>query len=241
MIRSSGDTVFDTLLRVSQAESLQQMQDIVCRACAPLGYDRVLLFAVTAQEDVTVDRIYWIEGDWFGDGSPVDADTYLSRCPVTRHVLNVREPFFWTKTEAQGYQVVRKPAGSGINGFQVPIYGPIGLEGAASFGGSRPDATARAQFFLALLGAAAFRRSRYLLDGEDSAAPARRLSDREREVLGLIASGRRQAEIGATLGISERTVENHLRNIRQRIGVKTTAQAVQAAIRLGELNLSDNE
>ncbi|MGP9790866.1 hypothetical protein [Roseinatronobacter sp. NSM] len=94
MIWSSGDTAFDALLRVSQAESLQQMQETICRACAPLGYDRVLLFAVTTQEDVTVDRIFWIEGDWFGDGTPVDADTYLARCPVTRHVLNVREPFF---------------------------------------------------------------------------------------------------------------------------------------------------
>ena len=69
----------------------------------------------------------------------------------------------------------------------------------------------------------------------------RRLSDREREVLGLIAAGRRQAEIATSLGISGRTVENHLRNIRQRIGVKTTAQAVQAAIRLGELTPFDDE
>lgn len=241
MIRSPWDTVFDTLLLVSQAESLQKMQDIVCRACLPLGYDRVLLFAVTAQEDVTVDRIYWVEGDWFGDGNPVNADTYLSRCPVTRHVLNVREPFFWTKTETQGYQVVRKPGSGGINGFQVPVYGPMGLEGAASFGGLRLDSSPRAQLFLSLLGAAALRRSQHLVDGADSHASNRRLSDREREVLGLIAAGRRQSEIGATLGISGRTVENHLRNIRHRIGVKTTAQAVQAAIRLGELTLSEDE
>ncbi|MGP9791344.1 PA1136 family autoinducer-binding transcriptional regulator [Roseinatronobacter sp. NSM] len=239
MIWSSGDTAFDALLRVSQAESLQQMQETICRACAPLGYDRILLFAVTTQEDVTVDRIFWIEGDWFGDGTPVDADTYLARCPVTRHVLNVREPFFWTKTETQGYQVVRKPTGSGINGFQVPVYGPIGLEGVASFGGPRLDASGRAQLFLSLLGVAAFRRSRQLVEGHDSGT-ARRLSDREREVLGLIAAGRRQAEIAAALGISGRTVENHLRNIRHRIGVKTTAQAVQAAIRLGELTLSED-
>lgn len=241
MIRSSGDTAFDVLLRVSQAESLQHMQDIVCRACTPLGYDRTLLFAITGQEDVTVDRIYWIAGDWFGDGSSVDADTYLAHCPVTRHILSVRDPFFWNKTDAHGYQVVLKPSSRGINGFQVPVYGPIGLEGAASFGGLRPDSSARAQFFLSLLGAAAFRRSSQLLDGAANDPSHRRLSDREREVLGLIAAGRRQAEIAISLGISARTVENHLRNIRHRIWVKTTAQAVQAAIRLGELTLSEDE
>ena len=36
------------------------------------------------------------------------------------------------------------------------------------------------------------------------------------------------------LGLSERTVENHLRRIRQRLGAATTAQAIGVAIRLGD-------
>jgi DNA-binding CsgD family transcriptional regulator len=39
----------------------------------------------------------------------------------------------------------------------------------------------------------------------------------------------------ATLGLSERTVENHLRRIRKRLGVATTAQAIRVAIRNGEI------
>ena len=42
-------------------------------------------------------------------------------------------------------------------------------------------------------------------------------------------------EIAATLGLSERTVENHLRRIRKRLGVATTAQAIRMAIRNGEI------
>nr|WP_280530696.1 LuxR C-terminal-related transcriptional regulator [Paraburkholderia sacchari] len=38
-----------------------------------------------------------------------------------------------------------------------------------------------------------------------------------------MAAGRRQAEIAPALGLSERTVENHLRNARRRLGVTTTA------------------
>lgn len=230
------DRVLDSLLQLSGAESLDAVQTIVCRLAAPLGYDRVLVFATTAQSDPIVDRIYWVEGDWFGDGSAVDAETYQRRCPVAQHILTARGPFFWIKTEDHSYRVVRKPTGTGIKGFQVPIYGPIGLEGAASFGGLRIDSAPRTLILLELVAAAAFRRCRLLLEGAAHALP-RTLSAREREVLGWVASGRKHGEIAETLGISERTVENHLRNIRQRIGVKTTSQAVQTAIRLGELTL----
>jgi len=64
----------------------------------------------------------------------------------------------------------------------------------------------------------------------------RSLSPREREVLEWTAAGRRQADIAATLGLSERTVENHLRSARRRLGVTTTAQAIRMAIRNGEID-----
>lgn len=85
---------------------------------------------------------------------------------------------------------------------------------------------------LSLVGSAAFQAARRLF------APAAgegegRLSAREREVLSWTAIGRRQADIAAMLGLSERTVENHLRRIRQRLGAATTAQAIGVAIRLG--------
>ncbi|WP_429810711.1 response regulator transcription factor [Ensifer sp. B1-9] len=41
--------------------------------------------------------------------------------------------------------------------------------------------------------------------------------------------------IAATLGVSERTVENQLRRARRRLGVATTAQAVKVAIRNGDI------
>ena len=234
MSRTPGDPVLAILMRLERAASLEEVSQIICDTCQPHGYDRVLLFSASAQHENIVSRIYLIKGDWFGDGSPVDADTYLQRCPITLNVLKSSAPFFWTKTEAAGYRVVRKPGPSGTNGFQVPIYGPIGLEGVVSFGGGRIDASRQVQLLLALVATQAFRISRALVEGEHAAAG--HLSGREREVLAWVAAGRRQAEIAGTLGISERTVENHLRNARNRLAVKTTAQAVQAAIRLGQLD-----
>jgi DNA-binding CsgD family transcriptional regulator len=52
------------------------------------------------------------------------------------------------------------------------------------------------------------------------------LSDRELEVLGLVAQGLPSAEIGARLFITEDTVKTHLRRISKRLGAVSRAHAV---------------
>ena len=61
------------------------------------------------------------------------------------------------------------------------------------------------------------------------------LTDRELQVMRWIASGRRQADIALMLGLSDRTIENHLRRIRKRLGATSTAQAVHLVVRAGSL------
>jgi DNA-binding NarL/FixJ family response regulator len=52
------------------------------------------------------------------------------------------------------------------------------------------------------------------------------LSPREREVLGLIAEGLANAEIAERLGISDKTVRNHVSNVFDKLGVWTRSQAI---------------
>lgn len=59
------------------------------------------------------------------------------------------------------------------------------------------------------------------------------LTPRQRDVLQLLAEGKSAKEVGTLLGISPRTVETHKYQIMDDLGVKTTAQLVQHAIRLG--------
>ena len=231
-----ADAAFRAALDIEGGETLSAIQETVRSFARPLGYDRFVLFSASAVREDVVERIYWVEGDWFGDGTAVSADTYVRRCPVTRHILEVQEPFFWTKTEDQNgerYRVVRVPRGRGVHGLQLPVFGPHGLEGAMSLGGARIESSRMARLALAVVGTAAFHAARRLLE-----APARameKLSEREREVLAWTAAGRRQGDIAATLGLSERSVENHLRRVRQRLGVATTAQAIKVAIRNGDI------
>jgi DNA-binding NarL/FixJ family response regulator len=67
--------------------------------------------------------------------------------------------------------------------------------------------------------------------GDDSAT--RELSGREREVLQLLAEGKSMKEVAALLDISPRTVEFHKYRIMELLGVKTNAELVQQAIKLG--------
>jgi DNA-binding NarL/FixJ family response regulator len=59
------------------------------------------------------------------------------------------------------------------------------------------------------------------------------LTDREREVLTLIARGQSTKEIAASLDIGQRTVETHRANLMRKLGVKSVALLTQVAIREG--------
>jgi DNA-binding NarL/FixJ family response regulator len=65
--------------------------------------------------------------------------------------------------------------------------------------------------------------------------PAGGLSDREREVLVLVASGLANKQIARKLGISEKTVKGHLTRVFQAIGVADRTQAALWAERNGLL------
>lgn len=56
------------------------------------------------------------------------------------------------------------------------------------------------------------------------------LTDREVQILQAVRQARRNAEIGAALGISPATVKNHLRKIMGKLGARNRAHAVAEAI-----------
>jgi len=64
----------------------------------------------------------------------------------------------------------------------------------------------------------------------------RELSDRELEVLRLIAEGLSNAEISDRLFISEKTTKSHVSNILNKLGVQGRTQAALHAVRTGLVN-----
>ncbi len=136
-------------------------------------------------------------------------------------------------------------------GFRFPVAVCAWREAEALLGGAgdrtaaaerltaaRRDAAALgAQPLVALIDGLA-RRARISLVEDVAAAGATAaeqagLTARECEVLGLIAQGRTNREIGTQLFISEKTVSVHVSRILAKLGAANRAQAATVAHRLG--------
>lgn len=71
--------------------------------------------------------------------------------------------------------------------------------------------------------------------------PAEALTDRELEVLGLIARGMSNRRIAESLVISDATARNHVSNILGKLQVESRTQAALYALREGLATLEDSE
>lgn len=77
---------------------------------------------------------------------------------------------------------------------------------------------------------------------EGDAAPERLdtpelLTERERQVLNLVAMGMGSTSIAPTLGVSTHTVETHVRHCLAKLGARNRAHAIALGVRAGEIRL----
>ena len=70
-------------------------------------------------------------------------------------------------------------------------------------------------------------------DPAEARDPVAALTPRQREILQLLAEGRSAKEIGATLGVSARTVEFHKYQMMEKLELHTNAELIHFAIKQG--------
>ncbi|PAX60726.1 photosynthetic electron transport-dependent transcriptional regulator PedR [Brunnivagina elsteri] len=74
--------------------------------------------------------------------------------------------------------------------------------------------------------------------GGESQTPVN-LSDREVQIIDLVAAGLTNQEIAGKLEISKRTVDNHISNILTKTGTDNRVALVRWALRWGKVCLND--
>lgn len=79
------------------------------------------------------------------------------------------------------------------------------------------------------------------LSGRTETALIEPLTDRELQILNLTGKGFTNKAIGAQLGISDRTVQNHLANIFQKLNAESRTEAVMRAVSLGLISTNITE
>jgi DNA-binding NarL/FixJ family response regulator len=78
---------------------------------------------------------------------------------------------------------------------------------------------------------------RRLLKEDESSSPAPDLSEREREVLQLLAEGNSTKQVASELHVSDKTVETHRRQIMRKLNLHSLAKLTKFAIREGLTSL----
>jgi len=73
----------------------------------------------------------------------------------------------------------------------------------------------------------------YLQEGRDPTDELSVLSDREREVLQLIAEGKSNKEVAQALNVAVSTVESHRKHVMEKLDLHNTAAMVRFAVRKG--------
>jgi DNA-binding NarL/FixJ family response regulator len=80
---------------------------------------------------------------------------------------------------------------------------------------------------------------RSMASGNQSSAEPSDMSPAELKILDLVKRGLQNKEVGRLLGITEKTVRNHLNNIFLKLDAKTRTEAIVKALQKGILTLED--
>ncbi|TRO94406.1 hypothetical protein FKB34_10955 [Glycocaulis profundi] len=235
---SLSQQAFDFLAAAQAANSSPGLNRAFSEQVGRLGYDSFVCAQLPGAGSAPS------RDNFFGQWDPLWESHYMGNKlyqddPALREAMRRTDPFAWSdvatwrELSPEERRVMDHARDFGFtDGFTTPMRN---LDGSLSlvvlFGRDTDDdpAARRALHIMSLYYAGAARRIQHDLTRERDV----HLTEREKEVIALLAAGRRQSQIAAQLSISERTVEHHLENARSRMGSSTSVQLCVDAIRMG--------
>jgi len=167
--------------------------------------------------------------------------------PVLRYAETTLLPFFWdserfrARMSRQQREILAQASEFGIaHGYTVPIHPPSSDAPPASCSFVPGDAVLERSSYLAAQSLAYVLYEAASGTGKDEEKVAWiELSKRERQCLELVAQGKSDWVAGKLLGISERTVHNHIERAKRRLRVGTRVQAILHALATRQVSVGD--
>lgn len=138
---------------------------------------------------------------------------------------------FLTKHNPKARLVMNEATEFGLrNGITIPLF-PIENEIIGfSLAGRHLEMDSHEESMLMMLASYATARALVLTDNQRK--PIATFTNKEKEVLRFVSSGYSRSEIAERMNVTEKAIDWHLRNIRDKMGVASTTFAVAEAIRL---------
>jgi DNA-binding CsgD family transcriptional regulator len=228
---------------ILDVESRSAFRDGLVHFSRSLGFDTVSAMAVV---DLAIGRSEFVSVDNAPDGfAPVmQSTTGMRRDPVMQHCRHNSVPIIWnqdTYTRHGMGDMWEEQARFGYRtGIAMALHLPEGRHFAFGVERDQPLPTDRCELQrivadLQLFAVHAQDAAMRLLSPSLPIAPERppSLTPRELEALRWTMEGKTAWEVGAILGISERTAVLHVNNAMHKLGCASKHQAVLKALRLG--------
>lgn len=206
------------------------------------GFTSFLVSGLPSQRERLEPHILlngWPMG-WFEHYTAVN---HYRHDPCVRHCFTTNEPFAWDEIpatllkEPEAKVVMEEAAEFGLSeGICIPLHDVYGSS-VVTMAGQHLDVTPSARRMVHLASLYAYGAAERAVRKPTCHKGMGRLTERERDVLCWTAEGKTFWEIGKILGISEATVNDHMRHIRAKLGTRNTTHSLAEALRRRELRL----
>lgn len=231
----------DFIEQTNRAPTPGEAFSVLVRAATDLGVDRVVYADVSGFPETQIDPQSFVV-NYPESWTQYYFEHKLDQIdPVTKYAFVAPRPFLWedlpslTHLSDAEKQCMDQCEEAGLySGACVPIRGPYGELADVGFASSARDAEVRPHLDLLLIMATQFKNC-YSRLFEPTTPPGQRyhLTAREREVLSWCFRGKSSWSIGEILGISEDSVNFHIKNAMRKLDCSSRLMCVLKAIRLG--------
>lgn len=231
--------------RIDQATSPESAFELFRTAVARLGYDRIALIPVTptAQEALGLTKLAPVVSINVPDAwvRHYMAEEYQAYDPVLLQTPLQSGPLVWddmligARLSPKQRRILLESREAGLhNGVSIPLHGPRGETYVISLAAERATEPHPEHHTTLQLLAAQFLIAYSRAQRRQAVQPVdARITDRERECLTWTARGKSAWAVAKILGVSEHTVNFHLKQSMAKLGASNRMQAVVSALRLG--------